>query len=370
MLWRYRSALPVYGLLAQPLTDPAAARRLTRSASQALAMALQSRAANGGEVALPAYTCLRVVSAIKAAGLQPRFVDVSLESGLMDTAQLPRQGLVAVIATHLFGLPCDVKALRAAIGPEVLLLEDCALAEGSLLAGQPMGGEGDAAVFSYGKGKNLHLGAGGALHWNVPTAGAQVQPMHVDPTSSAWALRLALLRAARPVQDMELCLTHRARAVGLRAGEPVEPEALCEASLSAAERRCLASALAAASLHLSRQQRQRAVFASLTQRLEQVLPELRLLRSPLTAVEPCSPGLALRVRVREKVLDALSADGIDPLRFYWYSAARVCGRPEDGPNADLLADQLLALPSHEGVDDASIDRMVGILQRCQKSGWL
>ena len=61
----------------------------------------------------------------------------------------------AVIAVHLWGLTVDVDALRAAIGDDLLIIEDAAQAHGASLRGIRAGALGHAASFSFYPGKNL-----------------------------------------------------------------------------------------------------------------------------------------------------------------------------------------------------------------------
>lgn len=103
---------------------------LHASASNALLAALRMMSQRG-TVLVPAYTCDRVVRAVRGSGCTPIFADVAESSGTIDASALIafRPGeLTAVIATHMFGAACDLAPLRLEcdrIG--ALLFEDCAL---------------------------------------------------------------------------------------------------------------------------------------------------------------------------------------------------------------------------------------------------
>ena len=73
-------------------------------------------------------------------------------------------GPCAVVAAHLFGVPVDVEALRGgAEAAGALLVEDAAQGAGARVRGRPAGSLGALGVLSFGRGKGLTGGGGGAL---------------------------------------------------------------------------------------------------------------------------------------------------------------------------------------------------------------
>lgn len=139
---------------------------LTPSASYALWVALRMMGVGrGDEVLLPSLDWSAGLAAVRAVGAVPVVVPVDPATLTIDPAKaaaLRTARTKAVIATHLFGVPADVPALRQAL-PWVPLIEDCAQAFGSTLDGQPVGTFGDLAVFSFGPGKRIDSGELGAL---------------------------------------------------------------------------------------------------------------------------------------------------------------------------------------------------------------
>jgi dTDP-4-amino-4,6-dideoxygalactose transaminase len=67
------------------------------------------------------------------------------------------------MAVHLFGLPADTDALRAALPDGTLLIEDAACAAGAEYGGRPVGGIGDIAAFSFHPRKSITTGEGGMV---------------------------------------------------------------------------------------------------------------------------------------------------------------------------------------------------------------
>ncbi len=121
------------------------------------------------EVLMPAYTCVVVAHAVVRSGNRPKFVD-SADSGFnMDLDKLlskisPETG--AVIATHLYGHPLDLRRLRNLSERGIPVIHDCALAVGSASEGIPIAPEGAAAFYSLNVGKPLSTLYGGVVTTN------------------------------------------------------------------------------------------------------------------------------------------------------------------------------------------------------------
>lgn len=102
-------------------------------------------------------------------GLRPALVDVdprtfnmSAESLLEAMARHPQPGVV--LATHVFGNPCDSESLKAAAREHGSFLAfDAAHAYGSLRGGKPVGTLGDVEVFSLSGTKPVTSAEGGLI---------------------------------------------------------------------------------------------------------------------------------------------------------------------------------------------------------------
>ncbi len=113
-----------------------------------------------GEVIMPAYTLADLVDVIRGAGHTPVFADIDPESFNIDRKHaLARVGpkTRAIIATHIFGNPCDCDF------PHVAVVEDCAHALGSKRKGKMAGTLGDGALFSFENIKLLNTYGGGMV---------------------------------------------------------------------------------------------------------------------------------------------------------------------------------------------------------------
>jgi dTDP-4-amino-4,6-dideoxygalactose transaminase len=133
----------------------------------AIHLAIRGLIRPGQEVVLSPYTIADVVNMVISAGGVPVFADIERETCNIDPAELekclgPNTG--AVLITHLHGLACDMDVIpRACAARGVPLVEDAAQAFGARFNGRPVGSFGDAAVFSFGKYKNVNAFLGGVL---------------------------------------------------------------------------------------------------------------------------------------------------------------------------------------------------------------
>jgi dTDP-4-amino-4,6-dideoxygalactose transaminase len=70
----------------------------------------------------------------------------------------------AVVVAHLYGLPVDMpRVLEMTEGAGVTVIEDAAQGSGATLHRRPLGSFGQLAVLSFGRGKGVTGGRGGAL---------------------------------------------------------------------------------------------------------------------------------------------------------------------------------------------------------------
>jgi dTDP-4-amino-4,6-dideoxygalactose transaminase len=145
----------------------ASAVALVDSGTSALAMALRATTHTGSVVALPAYACVDIGAAAIFARLRVRLYDVdpfTLSADLASVERVLAAGAHAIVVSHLYGYPADVPgiaALAAAHGTAVI--EDAAQGAWGSLFGKRLGAFGPLAVLSFGRGKGMTGGGGGAL---------------------------------------------------------------------------------------------------------------------------------------------------------------------------------------------------------------
>jgi perosamine synthetase len=121
----------------------------------------------GDEVIVPTLTYVASVNTIIQTGATPVYVDSLQHSWQMDSEDVRRKlthKTKAIMAVHLYGLPCDMDALKAICDQHHLhLIEDCAEAFGTFYKGQHVGTFGDMATFSFFGNKTITTGEGGML---------------------------------------------------------------------------------------------------------------------------------------------------------------------------------------------------------------
>jgi dTDP-4-amino-4,6-dideoxygalactose transaminase len=121
----------------------------------------------GDQVITTPMTFIATATAILEAGATPVFVDVEPTSGNLDAAKVEAavtHRTKAIVPVHLFGLMCDMRALRAIADRHGLaIVEDAAHCVEGIRDGVRPGGLGDTACFSFYATKNLTCGEGGAV---------------------------------------------------------------------------------------------------------------------------------------------------------------------------------------------------------------
>ncbi|MFL5542640.1 MAG: DegT/DnrJ/EryC1/StrS family aminotransferase [Longimicrobiaceae bacterium] len=137
------------------------------TAALTLALAHDTPRRPGAPVALPAYGCFDLATAADGADRRVVLYDVDAatlqpEAGSFARALAARPS--SVVMVHLFGVPVDVPALAAQVGDTgALLVEDAAQAAGARVRGRPAGAAGALSILSFGRGKGMTGGGGGAL---------------------------------------------------------------------------------------------------------------------------------------------------------------------------------------------------------------
>jgi perosamine synthetase len=155
-------------------------------------------------VVVPAYTCFSVPAAVHKAGLEVQPCDIKADTLDFDypalEALVARTEPLCVISTHLFGRQADSARARAICQSHgAFLVDDAAQALGIPTRAGYLGTLGDAGLFSFGRGKSVTAGSGGAVVTAVPGIAAAMARARaaacVNP-SAAGALRTLIEAAA------------------------------------------------------------------------------------------------------------------------------------------------------------------------------
>lgn len=312
----------------------------TASCTTGLMLVLQAFGVTG-RVVMPSFTFAATAHAAHWAGGRPAFADIDPATLTLDPGDLAGRldGADAVIATHVYGTPCDVERLqRLTDATGIPLLYDAAHALGSRRRGRPIGGFGTAEVFSLSPTKVVVAGEGGLIT--------------TDDAALAEACRL-----------------------GRDYGNPGDYDCLfpgLNARMSE-----LHATLALASLdHLEERIARRGRLAT---RLRSRLGEIPGLGFPAVSAGDTSTFKDLTILVdgdrfglaAVQLAAALRAEGIDTRRYYQPPVHRQkayahLGPPAPLPVTDRVAEQVLSLPLWSHLPARSLDRTADAVVRIHR----
>ena len=138
---------------------------LTCNATAALGLVLGALEVTG-EVLLPSYTFISTAHVLHLSGMTPVFCDVAPDMNIAPSDCVARmtERTGALIATHVWGRPCEVRDLEdICAAAQIPLLFDAAHAFGSRHMGRRIGAFGVAEVFSLHATKAFHACEGGLV---------------------------------------------------------------------------------------------------------------------------------------------------------------------------------------------------------------
>jgi dTDP-4-amino-4,6-dideoxygalactose transaminase len=150
----------------------------TTSCTTALHLALLAGGVGpGDEVIVPAFTWVATANVVVHCGATPVFVDVrdhdfNLDPQRLSTALTARTK--AAIVVHLFGSCADMDAIRKVLPSDVLIIEDAACAAGAAYHGRPAGSLGNVGCFSLHPRKSITCGEGGVVTTNDTDLAAKI----------------------------------------------------------------------------------------------------------------------------------------------------------------------------------------------------
>jgi len=340
---RFSNYGPLHEALRVNLQNTLSADRVSLFSSATAALITVLRALDvSGEVITTPFTFAATPHAITWAGATPVFADIGGASLTLDPARVeaaitPRT--TAIVAVHIYGMPCDVAALEdIAARHRLKLVFDAAHAFGTRANDVPIHCWGDASVYSTHASKLFHTGEGGVLVCR----------------DEALALR------AEGLQNF-----------GLDA-DGVPNEAGVNSKMSEIQAALGLSVLP----HVAAE---RAARQRLAQRYAQSLSSIAGLRTfALPAdVEHSLQYFAVRMTGaarsdgptrRDAALNLLAVHNIHARRYFYplcsefpHYRALVSTQRENLPNAVSAANEMLCLPFHGGVSDAAQHAIAALL---------
>jgi dTDP-4-amino-4,6-dideoxygalactose transaminase len=360
------------------------------SGRTALYVALQALELNPkAEVIVPAYTCAIVFEVILRLGLRPVLVDVDLETYNINPESIPEavtSKTRAIIPVHLFGQPCEMdKVMEIAEKHDLCVVEDVAQALGAKHDNAKVGTLGDLAIFSFGSGKSITSGEGGALTVNNAEFAERIKESQGELKMPDLNWNLALIRnilAMKMFSKQYLYGVVRGRLEGslVKGDEEVVENCarLAQKGKSVSVHPTIKLArMPSVSAAIARMQLKKLdIFNSRRKRnaeeLSKSLSRLTdFIQLPRTEHEMGGTFTRYTIRLLKQPRDLLMArllvKGIDTERPYDYLPSLFKEMKVDAPNAEELAKSVLTLPNHPLVRTAEITKIVNALSSELKS---
>lgn len=135
----------------------------------------------GSEVICSAFGYPVVPFIVKSLGYDLKFVDCEMDTLGMDPKLLAETGTentAVVIATHLYGVPCQIQEIADICArTNTMLIEDCAHCYGASVGGKKIGSFGDAGCFSFETSKVINTMGGGIVTLSDPEVGKRLREL-------------------------------------------------------------------------------------------------------------------------------------------------------------------------------------------------
>jgi dTDP-4-amino-4,6-dideoxygalactose transaminase len=159
---------PLVRELAKALAGYLGVGNIELVANGTLALQLAIRALDlKGEIITTPYSYVATTNVILWEGCDPVFVDVEDKTFCIDVALIEAaitEETSAILATHVYGYPCDVEKIQEIADKHRLkVIYDAAHAFGVKLAGKSLLNHGDCSALSFHATKLFHTAEGGAV---------------------------------------------------------------------------------------------------------------------------------------------------------------------------------------------------------------
>lgn len=296
-----------------------------------VALELALRAAGvEGEVVVPSFTFVATAHSVDWIGHEPVFGDVAAGSHNIDPVDVegrvtPRTG--AILATHVWGVPCDVEGLEeVAARNDLRLIFDAAHAFGCSRDGQMVGGFGDAEVLSFHATKFVNSFEGGAVTTNDDALADRIVKMRNFGFTGADAVETAGTNG----KMTEICA-----AMGLTSLESMD---------RFVEQNRLRYGLYRDALEGLEGVELLAYDEGESQNYQYVVVE----------VESSGAGLS-----RDSLLAVLQAEGVLARRYFYPGCHRLAAYRRDVslPETERLSERVLVLPTGTGISTQEVEQV-------------
>ena len=159
---------PLVRELSSSLSETLAVSNIQLVGNGTLALQLAIKALNlKGEIITTPYSYVATTNAIVWEGCTPVFVDIDHQSYCINPELIEEaitEKTTAILATHVYGYPCDVERIQKIAHKHGLkVIYDAAHAFGVRLNGESLLNHGDCSTLSFHATKLFHTAEGGAI---------------------------------------------------------------------------------------------------------------------------------------------------------------------------------------------------------------
>jgi perosamine synthetase len=343
---------------------------LTDSGTSALVAALRVLLPAGGTIAYPAYACIDITAAAVRAGARVRLYDIdpmTLSPDLDSVQKTIKRGVDAILVAHLYGYPADVRAVKGlADARGVAVIEDAAQAAGGTLGGTRLGALADVSILSFGRGKGVTAGSGGALLTRTAALAESTRRVASQLGTPSRGVRDVAALLAQWVFARAELYRLPASIPGLRLGEMVFHPANEPRAISVAAAAMLPMALDAEQNEVSHRR-------ACAREILGILPEAGGRLVPIRAIAGGESGF-LRLAFLDNTGDAAPHESVGVMRGYPLTLDQheqlqplLLSGERAGSGAHRLRDRLFTAPTHSRVGSADIRRFRRWLARTDSS---
>jgi len=332
---------------------------LTNSGTSALILALRKVVPPDGVVAFPGYACVDLTTAALGAGIRVRLYDTdphTLSPDLDSVRRVIARGVDAILVAHLYGYPADVPGVeKLAAEHGIPVIEDAAQGAGGTLGGSLLGSFAELSILSFGRGKGMTAGSGGALLVNTLALADWTKRLRGDLGVASGGGVEVMTLAAQSVLARPSVYRFPASIPALKLGEmvyhpPTEPRPMAAAAAA-----ILQSALKINEREVEyRRVRARNLLNRITD------------SHGVSPIRPISGGESgyLRLALIDTAGYRLPRASIGALRGYPLTLEQhaqlqpiLLPGERAGKGAELLRDRLFTLPTHSRVTQSDLERV-------------
>jgi len=334
-------------------------------ASAAIWASLRARGIEGKPVLMPANICYIVAWAVLQSGNLPYLVDIDPATGnisLETLSQVRVESAAALIVCHMYGLGAPFAQIAEwARERGIFLIEDAALALGATVDGRPAGSWGDVSLFSFGAGKIVDAGNGGAFLCDDAALSRKIEselnalPLWNARIEQSWDQWSELYWLLHQYEDANPQLAATYPQLYNIFGD------ITRYQLPASHSDALAPSLATLESNLSHRCEMAGMYDEYFR-----FAQVRTLRRPQGHVLWRYPLLVAREN-RNALLDALWENNILASRWYpslspMLAALNPSAVKQATPGADQLGAEIINLPVDHTADGESVKRIAEIVQ--------